>query len=391
MPWCGLTLGGRLLVLYSAQGGMARGVQLGTVVVLFAAAGAPGVACGGKIRTSEDGRPGSADSATDGGWAGATGWLEGRANLGGTAAMAGSGGNPAGPHRFPPASVVAEYEDAALVIDSASSSQEPCSEQPEAYLTTSAVDCLSMSFDCGPNQGTFADGCGCGCAAPPFEHSGPVSVEAQQGPVIDLLAECNGPSGLLALFTSAIERMILLEESVYLLVDSSGSGRNEIWSVDKRAGAYQLLTVGSATFFPDPLLEDAVVTSGGVVAYGSRACDGRDGYTYVVEGDELVRIPNNGGAAQPLFQFSDALSPFALIVHDSECYFTAPDGTLWHAEVWPVATDPVLVEQRGAYDDDDYIEVIGMDEDAVYWFAGADPTLRTSDGDPIALYRTCRP
>jgi hypothetical protein len=110
-----------------------------------------------------------------------------------------------------------------------------------------------------------------------------------------------------------------------------------------------------------------------------------------VERDALVRIPDEGGPAEHLFEFIDELVPFTLIVDDSECYLTDGHGTLWRAEVWPVATDPVLVEQRGAFDDDDRCEVIGIDDDAVYWFAGVDPALRSSDGVPIGLYRTCRP
>jgi hypothetical protein len=32
-----------------------------------------------------------------------------------------------------------------------------------------------------------------------------------------------------------------------------------------------------------------------------------------------------------------------------------------------------------------------IDGDAVYWQAGADPDLRTSDGEALALIRTCHP
>ena len=49
-----------------------------------------------------------------------------------------------------------------------------------------------------------------------------------------------------------------------------------------------------------------------------------------------------------------------------------------------------IIEQRGRFDDDDYNGFIAADEDAVYWKAGADPSMRTSDGDPLALFRTCR-
>ena len=65
-------------------------------------------------------------------------------------------------------------------------------------------------------------------------------------------------------------------------------------------------------------------------------------------------------------------------------------GELWYARVAPTPTVPVLLERRGRYDDDDYEGLIAADEDAVYWIAGVDPTMRTTDGDPLALFRACR-
>ena len=62
-----------------------------------------------------------------------------------------------------------------------------------------------------------------------------------------------------------------------------------------------------------------------------------------------------------------------------------------YARVWPEPTEPTPIERRGKFDDDDYVSIIGLDDDAVYWLAGSDPAFRTEDSDPLALYRTCRP
>lgn len=78
----------------------------------------------------------------------------------------------------------------------------------------------------------------------------------EAGPVVNLPAECQGPSGLVAVFTQHIERMMLLEEYVYLLVGPGGLGSGELRSVEKRSGAVEPLYAGALpTFFQAPFPE----------------------------------------------------------------------------------------------------------------------------------------
>src|SRR5690606_31819457 len=78
------------------------------------------------------------------------------------------------------------------------------------------------------------------------------------------------------------------------------------------------------------------------------------------------------------------------IVIDQELYAVSDRGRLWFAALSSSEQQPRILEQRGAYDDDDYASHIAVDADAVYWQAGVGTAQRTTDGDPLALYRSCR-
>lgn len=113
------------------------------------------------------------------------------------------------------------YDGADLVIEDRTPSEAECTQPAEAYRTKSAEACLDESFLCGAGQAAFAHACGCGCAALVYRDSAAASATVEAGPVVHLPTECQGPSGLLMVFTRHIERMILLVEYAYLLVEHS--------------------------------------------------------------------------------------------------------------------------------------------------------------------------
>jgi hypothetical protein len=260
-----------------------------------------------------------------------------------------------------------------------------CSRIGPDYLFASLDACLTSTFTCGGDEAAFADACGCGCEVPSFSESGLASTEVAAGPLVELPAECNGRSGRLALFSEAVGRLRLASDEVFVLVGMRAE--QTTWSVSKADGSVSLIDVGVASPF-DAETEPFVVSEHGAVVDAEGPLPAEDGFTYALEGEWLVRTPSTGGSAEPLFS---ADRTFAFIVFDGAYVGVTDTGVLTHAWLTDEPVEPVALEQRGAFDDDDYAAIQGIDEDAAYWSAGSDPLLRTSDGDPLALYRTCRP
>lgn len=266
-------------------------------------------------------------------------------------------------------------------------SMADCRQPAEAYRLTSAEACLSYSFTCAPGEGAFVDACGCGCSASPFQESGPAWTAVDAGPLTALATECNGPSGNLALFDAAVRRLRLGPEEVFVLV---GQGEEQaIWAVNKRDASLSFVTAGAASLFDLDEDNPLAVSTGGAVVDGASALNAGDGFRYEMDRTgTLIRTPIAGGPGQALFSVSGL---FAFITFDGAYFDVTDDGLLSHAALFDEPVTRVALEQRGSFDDDDYSAIMGIDRDAVYWFAGSEPALRTSDGDPLALFRTCRP
>lgn len=262
-----------------------------------------------------------------------------------------------------------------------------CRQPAEAYRLPSAEACLSYSFTCAPGEAAFVDACGCGCTAPRFSESGPAWTAVDAGPLTALARECNGPSGRLALFDAGVRRLRLGDEEVFVLV---GSGEQQaIWAVSKRDASLSFVTASAASVFDLDEEDPLTVSTGGAVVDGRGALNAGDGFMYEMDRtDTLVRTPIAGGPGQALFSVSGL---FVFITFDGAYFDVTGEGLLSYAALSDEPVTRVALEQRGSFDDDDYSETLGVDRDAVYWFAGSETALRTSDGDPLALFRTCRP
>ncbi len=265
----------------------------------------------------------------------------------------------------------------------------------DRVYVTDIETCPTISFLCSPEEGAFADECGCGCSAR--------KLDLGEGPLVDLPTECNGPSGLFAFFAfyetadleSIIDYMVMGEDSLYFwVVDLTPRIGPKAWSVDKATGAFTVRPELDLDFFRQAT-DNPAVSAAGVVSYlYSCPCDGGDGYMYKIGSRNatswLVRTPKTGGPDEFLFSISQTNGEAFFAVFDSDFYATNEYGELWHAKVWPEPTEPVLVEKRGAWDWDDHYSVIGIDNDAVYWKAGV-TEWRADEDSPMAVFRTCRP
>jgi hypothetical protein len=206
------------------------------------------------------------------------------------------------------------------------------------------------------------------------------------GPLTALATECNGPSGNLALFDAAVSRLRLGPEEVFVLV---GRGAEQaIWAVNKRDASLSFVTAGAAGLFDHDEDDPLAISTGGAVVDRLRALNAGDGFMYEYRTETLIRTPIAGGPSQALFSVTGLV---AFITFDGAYFDVTDDGLLSHAALSEEPVTRVALEQRGSFDDDDYSAIMGIDRDAVYWFAGSEPALRTSDGDPLALFRTCRP
>ena len=79
------------------------------------------------------------------------------------------------------------------------------------------------------------------------------------------------------------------------------------------------------------------------------------------------------------------------MIEAADFYATSSAGALWHGRLAPEVVAPVIIEQRGSYDDDDYGPLLGVDEQAVYWLARPlGPESARSDEAPVLLFRSCR-
>lgn len=222
----------------------------------------------------------------------------------------------------------------------------PCGEQMLAFAYTSVSDCASRGFRCSVGQQAFRNECGCGCSEPIFRESGGVNAGgAASGTRI---AACGGVVGELALFGEPVRELTSTSEGVWVRTQSNW------WSIDTRTA---LLTAHSLDAPPQR----------NVVGLGSAPTE--------TQTQRLVAETDIG--------------EWRGVVVDNEFYAASDTGQLWVLDLSDDSA-PRVIDRHGAYDDDDYEPLILVDSEAVYWQAGVDFVQRTTDGDPIALYRSCR-
>ncbi len=282
--------------------------------------------------------------------------------------------------------------------------QVGCRHPVDRYIADKP-SCAEIAFRCNLGEGAFIDDCGCGCdlfrddyfVDEKGDYAEEVihikDVERQ----VDLPTECNGPSGYFAAFTEYDDiPLMVMQEDAVLIWASLGGIRGTAWRVEKTTGNLTVLPTLYIDFFLEAR-HNPTITAGGLVVYRlSRPCGGGDGYIYDTRDGSLFRRPENAPAKKEsdefVFDYTHTGGMSVFLVFDSDFYASNESGELWHAKVWPEPTEPVLVEKRGAWDDDDYSSIMGIDNDAVYWTAGANPEQRASgSGLELALYRTCRP
>jgi hypothetical protein len=199
-----------------------------------------------------------------------------------------------------------------------------------------------------------------------------------------LPTSCSGDSGQFAFFEVAFDSIFFAQDNLYFWVEGERNVPDAIWGVDKEAGGYALVSHTEAV----DILSAPV---GGTVSLERDDVFESEEYIYSREEQWLVRSGFGAEGPEPLFEIPESGDDaMVFLVIQNEFYSTSSEGALWYAKVAPSPTEPAIIEERGRYDDDDYTGFIAADEDAVYWKAGADPSMRTSDGDPLALFRTCR-
>jgi len=275
-----------------------------------------------------------------------------------------------------------------------------CNHREDEYIVDLST-CSETSLRCSLGEGLFIDKCGCGCTLFRSNYSmsqgryeSAVIPIREVKPEVDILTECNGPSGYLVAFThtSHFYYMVMQEADILIWV---GSNRGTAWRVAKTTGGLTFVPTLNVDFFQQAQLNSPITSAGFVAHHRSRPCGGGDNFIYDTKDGRLIRRPQGALAEEgekDLFEFPQTGGTSVYLVSGSDFYATGELGDLWHAKVWPKPTEPVLVEDRGAWDDDDYSSLIGIDHDAVYWTAGASPDRRASSGGvPLALYRTCRP
>jgi hypothetical protein len=196
-------------------------------------------------------------------------------------------------------------------------------------------------------------------------------------------------------FATGTKRVVVGEDAVYIWVDPkradplNNPGPEEVlWRVDKKTRGLTVVPDASQVIPETALVKVEEKTSPQISG----------AYSFTVKGSALgddhlclYRIPLAGGPPEMVFAFppSGRGTSWFIVVGD-DFYGTDNDGSLWHASALPGGAPPALIEQRGAYDDDDYSPLLGADRDVVYWQAGADPDLYTADGAPMMLFRKCR-
>lgn len=221
-----------------------------------------------------------------------------------------------------------------------------CRDQPVQLAYATSSECAKLGFRCATGHVAFFDECGCGCSVPDFGES--EGVNATHEDTEGRIAGCGGVVGQLALFVEPVREVNLTADAVIVRTESSW------WSIDKRTAVL--------TAFPldEPPEFDRVDL--GVAPTETE----RSRLAAVTESEQW------GG-----------------VVVDGDLYASSNLGRLW---VVPRSPDEParMLEQHGSYDDDDYNPPIQVDADAVYWQAGVDFVERTTDGDPLALYRSCR-
>ncbi len=103
---------------------------------------------------------------------------------------------------------------------------------------------------------------------------------------------------------------------------------------------------------------------------------------------EIYRLPKDGGPGglvADAFDIGDA--EFA--VAESTLIWASDQGLLFAENLSDPGLQSVQVDERGAWDDDDYLPRVVGDAEAAYWMAGPDVDHRSSDGDPLALFVAC--
>lgn len=128
----------------------------------------------------------------------------------------------------------------------------------------------------------------------------------------------------------------------------------------------------------------------GVAPLFPRADSVTDGASeYRVGSGGLVRVSTDGSAVAVAPGAIVSEECFAITQRLGALYWTGADGILSGATVRNGS--PRVLDSAGGSDcDDDYEGLaVAADETGVYWIAG-EPGQRTSDEQPLTLYRTCR-
>lgn len=239
--------------------------------------------------------------------------------------------------------------------------------------------CTGEFLDCAPPLGVFVDGCGCGCGMPSYEVPFESPAPDEQVP-----GDCPGPSGAFALLESEFDRLVIGVDSLFLISASAALRSDEgriawAWQVDKLTARLRLVPLADVVAAPSSYVADS--NRGG--GYGA------DADAYFRLDDYLMRASSAAESSRilPLPDADDQCSTF--VVAGSEFYASSSAGSLWRAPLEPSTSQPTLEEQRGAYDDDDYSPLLGIDAQAVYWQAARGFSERV-DAERLTLFRNCR-
>jgi len=111
-------------------------------------------------------------------------------------------------------------------------------------------------------------------------------------------------------------------------------------------------------------------------------------FVYFSHEDDIYRLTENGSSLEIIGDTREA-GDGAFTVTESTVFWSGDKGILYAND--NADGDPLgeTLDQRGAWDNDDYEPMIAADDVAVYWVAGPDPAVRSSDGDPLSLFVAC--
>ncbi|MBN2526374.1 MAG: DUF5050 domain-containing protein [Deltaproteobacteria bacterium] len=70
-------------------------------------------------------------------------------------------------------------------------------------------------------------------------------------------------------------------------------------------------------------------------------------------------------------------------------YAVNDEGELWRFPLSDNNDAPIRLDIQGAYDEDDYAQLLLMESQTIYWLAGPTRGTRVTEDDDIAVYRTC--